>query len=115
MTGMRKATCWSAGLAMVQDCDQAGANLLFVKQNRRNSTLQLFKQTSAGWYFWARHRGSCERILDTPAAVADWRGTWEPEVGAFMNQVSQCVDLLGWIVGPVDSKIASIRPWRATS
>jgi len=33
---------------------------------------------------------------------AKWRGTWELDGGAFMNQASHYVDLLDWLVGPVD-------------
>ena len=33
---------------------------------------------------------------------ARWRGTWEFDGGAFMNQASHYVDLLDWIVGPVE-------------
>jgi UDP-N-acetyl-2-amino-2-deoxyglucuronate dehydrogenase len=34
---------------------------------------------------------------------AAWRGTWEFDGGAFMNQASHYIDLLDWIVGPVES------------
>ena len=37
---------------------------------------------------------------------APWRGTWEFDGGAFMNQASHYVDLIQWIVGPVESVIA---------
>jgi UDP-N-acetyl-2-amino-2-deoxyglucuronate dehydrogenase len=33
---------------------------------------------------------------------AKWRGTWEFDGGAFMNQASHYVDLLDWLIGPVD-------------
>ena len=36
-------------------------------------------------------------------AHAGWRGTWEFDGGAFMNQASHYVDLLEWIVGPIES------------
>ena len=32
-----------------------------------------------------------------------WRGKWEFDGGALMNQASHYVDLLDWIVGPVES------------
>ena len=35
---------------------------------------------------------------------APWRGTWEFDGGAFMNQASHYVDLIQWIVGPVDHR-----------
>ena len=34
---------------------------------------------------------------------AKWRGTWEFDGGALMNQASHYVDLLDWLVGPVES------------
>ena len=34
---------------------------------------------------------------------AKWRGTWEFDGGAFMNQASHYVDLLDWLIGPVES------------
>jgi UDP-N-acetyl-2-amino-2-deoxyglucuronate dehydrogenase len=37
---------------------------------------------------------------------APWRGTWEFDGGAFMNQASHYVDLIQWLAGPVESVIA---------
>jgi UDP-N-acetyl-2-amino-2-deoxyglucuronate dehydrogenase len=37
---------------------------------------------------------------------APWRGTWEFDGGAFMNQASHYVDLIQWLVGPVESVMA---------
>jgi UDP-N-acetyl-2-amino-2-deoxyglucuronate dehydrogenase len=34
---------------------------------------------------------------------AKWRGTWEFDGGAFMNQASHYVDLMDWLIGPVES------------
>ncbi|MGW9229086.1 Gfo/Idh/MocA family oxidoreductase, partial [Streptomyces niveus] len=34
---------------------------------------------------------------------ASWRGTWEFDGGAFMNQASHYVDLLEWLGGPLES------------
>ena len=33
--------------------------------------------------------------------MAPWRGTWEFDGGAFMNQASHYVDMIQWLVGPV--------------
>ena len=35
-----------------------------------------------------------------------WRGTWEFDGGAIMNQASHYVDLMQWLVGPVESVLA---------
>jgi UDP-N-acetyl-2-amino-2-deoxyglucuronate dehydrogenase len=34
---------------------------------------------------------------------ARWRGTWEFDGGAIMNQASHYVDLLDWLIGPVET------------
>jgi len=39
---------------------------------------------------------------------AKWRGTWEFDGGALMNQASHYVDLVDWLVGPVESVQAYI-------
>ena len=33
---------------------------------------------------------------------ASWRGTWELDGGALMNQASHYVDLIDWLMGPVE-------------
>ena len=33
--------------------------------------------------------------------MAPWRGTWEFDGGAFMNQASHYVDMIQWLVGQV--------------
>ncbi|HET9685173.1 MAG TPA: Gfo/Idh/MocA family oxidoreductase, partial [Gemmatimonadaceae bacterium] len=35
-----------------------------------------------------------------------WRGTWEFDGGAFMNQASHYVDLMQWLMGPAESVMA---------
>lgn len=100
------ATRWQDGKAMVHACDAAGVQLFVVKQNRRNATLQLLKRAIDGrrfgriWMvnvnvFWSRP----QEYYDS----ASWRGTWEFDGGAFMNQASHYVDLLDWLIGPVES------------
>ena len=61
------ATRWSDGLRMVRECDEAGVHLLVVKQNRRNSTLQLLKRAMESRRFGRLH-GVDQRVL-VPAAV----------------------------------------------
>jgi UDP-N-acetyl-2-amino-2-deoxyglucuronate dehydrogenase len=34
---------------------------------------------------------------------APWRGRWDLDGGAFMNQASHYVDMVDWLVGPVDN------------
>jgi UDP-N-acetyl-2-amino-2-deoxyglucuronate dehydrogenase len=106
LTEKPMATRWVDGLEMVRACDEAGVLLFVAKQNRRNATLQLLKR--------AREQGRFGRIFMVAINVfwtrpqkyyesARWRGTWEFDGGALMNQASHYVDLVDWLVGPVES------------
>jgi UDP-N-acetyl-2-amino-2-deoxyglucuronate dehydrogenase len=103
------ATRWADGLAMVRACDDAGVRLLVVKQNRRNRTLQLLKQAIDAGRFGRIYMVTVNVFWSRPQAYYDsaaWRGTWEFDGGAFMNQASHYVDLLDWMIGPVESVMA---------
>jgi len=103
------ATRWQDGLDMVRACDEAGARLFVVKQNRRNATLQLLKQAVQMRRFGRIYSVAVNVFWTRPQTYYDsasWRGTWEFDGGAFMNQASHYVDLLDWIVGPVESVMA---------
>lgn len=99
------ATRWSDGVRMVKACDKAGVRLFVVKQNRRNSTLQLLKRATSEGRFGHIYMVQLNVFWTRPQAYYDsakWRGTWELDGGAFMNQASHYVDLLDWIIGPID-------------
>ena len=105
------ATCWADGVAMVKACDEAGVRLFVVKQNRFNSTLQLVKRQLAAGRFGRLAMVTVNVFWQRPQSYYDqdnWRGTWEFDGGALMNQASHYVDLLEWLVGPVESVSASI-------
>ncbi len=109
MTEKPMATRWQDGLAMVRACDEAGVRLFVVKQNRRNRTLQLLKQAVDQGRFGRIYMVNVNVFWTRPQAYYDsaaWRGTWEFDGGAFMNQASHYVDLLDWICGPVESVMA---------
>lgn len=109
MTEKPMATRWQDGLAMVKACDDAGVRLFVVKQNRRNPTLQMLKKAVAAGRFGRIHMVNVNVFWTRPQSYYDsaaWRGTWEFDGGAFMNQASHYVDLLDWIVGPVESVMA---------
>jgi UDP-N-acetyl-2-amino-2-deoxyglucuronate dehydrogenase len=95
--------------ALVRECDAAGVQLFVVKQNRLNPAIQLLKR--------AVDRGRFGRIYLANTTVrwtrpqeyydqAPWRGTWALDGGAIMNQASHYVDLIQWLVGPVESVMA---------
>lgn len=94
---------------LVRACDRAGVQLFVVKQNRLNPSVALLKR--------AVDAGRFGRIFVANATVrwtrpqdyydmAKWRGTWEFDGGAFMNQASHYVDLIQWLVGSVESVVA---------
>ena len=105
MTEKPMATRWQDGLRMVKVCDDEGIKLFVIKQNRSNPTLQLLKRAinekrfgKINMFhlnvFWSRSQEYYDQ--------ASWRGTWEYDGGAFMNQASHYVDLLEWLLGPID-------------
>jgi UDP-N-acetyl-2-amino-2-deoxyglucuronate dehydrogenase len=103
------ATRWRDGLEMVEACDKAGVRLFVVKQNRRNATLQLLKRAVDQKRFGRIYAVSVNVFWTRPQDYYDsakWRGTWEFDGGAFMNQASHYIDLLDWLVGPVESVMA---------
>lgn len=94
---------------LVRACDNANVHLFVVKQNRLNPPIQLLKR--------AVEKGRFGRIYSINATVrwtrpqdyydqAKWRGTWEFDGGAFMNQASHYIDLVQWLAGPVESVMA---------
>jgi UDP-N-acetyl-2-amino-2-deoxyglucuronate dehydrogenase len=87
-------------------CDAAGVRMFVVKQNRRNATLQLLKRAVEKKRFGRIYMVNLNVFWTRPDDYynsAKWRGTWEFDGGAFMNQASHYVDLIDWIVGPVES------------
>jgi UDP-N-acetyl-2-amino-2-deoxyglucuronate dehydrogenase len=104
MTEKPMATRWQDGLDMVRACDEAGVRLFVIKQNRRNATLQLLKRAVTEKRFGRIHMVHLNVFWQRPQEYYDsapWRGTWEMDGGAFMNQASHYVDLLEWLIGPV--------------
>jgi UDP-N-acetyl-2-amino-2-deoxyglucuronate dehydrogenase len=100
------ATRWEDGKRMVAAADAAGVRLFVVKQNRRNATLQLLKRAVEKKRFGRIYMVNLNVFWTRPEEYynsANWRGTWEFDGGAFMNQASHYVDLIDWIVGPVES------------
>jgi UDP-N-acetyl-2-amino-2-deoxyglucuronate dehydrogenase len=110
------ATRWSDGLQMVKACDEAFVHLFVVKQNRLNSTLQLLKRVVTEKRFGKIHMVQLNVFWSRPQSYYDqgngWRGTWEFDGGAFMNQASHYVDLLDWLIGPVEKVQAMMSTTR---
>ena len=106
MTEKPMATRWHDGLRMVKACDDAGVRMFVVKQNRRNATLQLLRRAMEQKRFGRIYMVNINVFWTRPQQYYDsakWRGTWEFDGGAFMNQASHYVDLLDWLIGPIES------------
>ncbi len=91
--------------SLICACEKADVQLFVIKQNRLNTTMQLLKgaidkgrfgkiYTAYSNVFWQRPQEYYE--------LAAWRGTWELDGGAFMNQASHYVDALYWLMGDVE-------------
>ncbi|MBC8056641.1 MAG: Gfo/Idh/MocA family oxidoreductase [Rhizobiales bacterium] len=100
------ATKWDEGVEMVRACRDAGVKLFVVKQNRLNATLQLVKRAVEAGRFGRLAMVNVNVFWTRPQAYYDaarWRGRWDMDGGAFMNQASHYVDMVDWLVGPVDN------------
>ena len=98
------ATRWSDGKAMVAAFDRAHRRLFVVKQNRFNAPIQRVKAALDAGRFGRLFMITANVFWSRPQSYYDsaaWRGTWEFDGGAFMNQASHYVDLLDWLGGPV--------------
>ena len=94
---------------LVAACDAAKVHLFVVKQNRLNAPVQLLKRAVDRGRFGRIYIANCTVRWTRPQDYYDqapWRGTWEFDGGAFMNQASHYVDLIQWIVGPVENVMA---------
>ena len=91
---------------LVRACDDAGVQLFVVKQNRLNPPIQLVKRAVDKGRFGRIYLANVTVRWQRPQDYYDaepWRGTWEFDGGAIMNQASHYVDLIQWLVGPVES------------
>lgn len=100
------ATRWRDALRMVEVCEEAGVRLFIVKQNRLNATLRLLRRAVTEARFGRIYMIALNVFWTRPQDYYDsaaWRGTWEYDGGALMNQASHYVDLLDWLGGPIES------------
>ena len=94
---------------LVAECDAAGVLLFVVKQNRLNPAIQLLKRAIDRERFGRIYLANTTVRWTRPQDYYDqapWRGTWEFDGGAIMNQASHYVDLIQWLLGPVESVMA---------
>jgi len=93
--------------AMIEACDKAGVKLAVIMQNRFLDGLQSLKQDIEKGAFGRLVLGDSYVKWYRSQSYYDaggWRGTWALDGGgALMNQAIHYVDLLQWLMGPVES------------
>ena len=94
---------------MIEACDRAGVKLFVVKQNRLNLPVKKLREAVENNHFGKMVMGTVrvrwcrdQEYYDQDA----WRGTWQHDGGVFANQAIHHVDLLQWMMGPVESVYA---------
>ena len=94
---------------LIETCYRNGIKLFVVKQNRFNLPVKKLKEALDNGRFgklvlgtvrvrWSRRQDYYDQD--------EWRGTWAQDGGVLTNQASHHVDLLQWLMGPVDSVVA---------
>ncbi|MDD9271810.1 Gfo/Idh/MocA family protein [Paenibacillus sp. GCM10023248] len=94
---------------MIEASIKNDVKLFVVKQNRLNTTLQLVKRAVKKNRFGKIYMATVNVFWQRPQSyydAASWRGTWELDGGAFMNQASHYVDMLEWLIGDVEKVYA---------
>jgi UDP-N-acetyl-2-amino-2-deoxyglucuronate dehydrogenase len=92
--------------SLIEACDKSGVYLFVVKQNRLNATMQLLKRAIDKGRFGKIYQATVNVFWQRPQDYYDqakWRGTWEFDGGAFLNQASHYVDGLLWLIGEAES------------
>lgn len=105
------ATRWSDAQRMVREAEDADVLLFVVKQQRFSPLVRALKHAIDQQRFGRIYAAQLNVLWTRPQAyydLAPWRGTWELDGGALMNQAIHYIDLLQWLLGPVESVHAFI-------
>jgi predicted dehydrogenase len=94
---------------LIETCNRNGIKLFVVKQNRFNLPVKKLKEALDNGRFGKLVLGTVRVRWSRRQEYYDmdeWRGTWAQDGGVLTNQASHHIDLLQWLMGPVDSVIA---------
>lgn len=94
---------------LIKTCQDNNVRLFVVKQNRYNLPVQKLKETIDSGRFGKLVMGTvrvrwCRR--QEYYNMDPWRGTWKMDGGVLANQASHHIDLLQWLLGPVESVVS---------
>lgn len=96
--------------ALIAACVANGVQLGVVHQNRFNPVIVRLRQAVEAGRFGQLNMGTAVLRWHRDQnyyAQAPWRGTWAQDGGCLMNQTIHCIDLLQWMMGPVESVYAN--------
>lgn len=91
---------------LIDTCENAGVGLFVVKQNRYNRPVLKLREAIVNNRFGKLTLGTVRVRWCREQSYYDqdkWRGTWAMDGGVFANQASHHIDLLQWMMGPVES------------
>lgn len=91
---------------LIEACARTGTRLFVVKQNRYNPAVVKLRHALDQGAFGRLVLGTVRVRWCRDQAYYDqdpWRGTWKDDGGVFTNQASHHIDLLQWMMGPVES------------
>lgn len=89
---------------LIQVCEEEGVRLFVVLQNRLNPSIQLVRRAYEEGRFGKIYMITSNVFWTRPQDYYDmspWRGTWDLDGGAFMNQAAHYVDMVQWFGGPI--------------
>jgi len=91
---------------LIETCEKNGTRLFVVKQNRYNPPIRQLRQAIDQGRFGKLVLGTVRIRWNRSQEYYDqdrWRGTWKWDGGVLTNQASHHIDLLQWLLGPVES------------
>jgi len=91
---------------LIEACEKHGTRLFVVKQNRYNPPIVQLRRAIESGRFGKMVLGTVRIRWSRGQDYYDqdaWRGTWKLDGGVFTNQASHHIDLLQWLLGPVES------------
>lgn len=94
---------------MIEICAENNVKLFIVKQNRFNLPVIKLKEAMKKNRFGKLVMGTVRVRWSRNQSYYDadsWRGTWAQDGGVYSNQASHHIDLLQWMLGPVESVYA---------
>jgi len=96
--------------AVIRACDERGVRLCAIFPSRFSQAAQTLKRAVEEGRFGRLTVGDCYNKWWRPQEYYDsggWRGTWALDGGgACMNQGIHAIDLIQWLMGPVDAVAA---------